>query len=67
MPKVGVLTAGGLAPCLSSALGYLIELYTVGVGAPPLCRAMANAVPLSAFHSAPPPPAPFDAVTTHRD
>lgn len=29
MPKVGVLTAGGLAPCLSSALGYLIELYTV--------------------------------------
>jgi pyrophosphate--fructose-6-phosphate 1-phosphotransferase len=28
MPKVGVLTAGGLAPCLSSALGYLIEMYT---------------------------------------
>jgi pyrophosphate--fructose-6-phosphate 1-phosphotransferase len=26
--KVGVLTAGGLAPCLSSALGYLIEMYT---------------------------------------
>eukprot|EP01051_Picozoa_sp_SAG22_P001647 SAG22_NODE_67_length_22882_cov_25.671553_9_plen_131_part_00 len=26
--KVGVLTAGGLAPCLSSALGYLLEMYT---------------------------------------
>ena len=26
--KVGVLTAGGLAPCLSSALGFLIEMYT---------------------------------------
>ena len=24
-PKVGILTAGGLAPCLSSAVGYLIE------------------------------------------
>eukprot|EP01050_Picozoa_sp_SAG11_P026888 SAG11_NODE_6603_length_1280_cov_3.197290_2_plen_74_part_00 len=28
MVKVGILSAGGLAPCLSSALGYLIELYT---------------------------------------
>ena len=28
-PKtVAILTAGGLAPCLSSAVGYLIELYT---------------------------------------
>jgi len=26
--KVGILTAGGLAPCLSSALGGLIERYT---------------------------------------
>lgn len=26
--KVGILTAGGLAPCLSSAIGYLIERYT---------------------------------------
>jgi len=26
--KVGILTAGGLAPCLSSAIGYLIEEYT---------------------------------------
>lgn len=26
--KVGILTAGGLAPCLSSALGYLLEIYT---------------------------------------
>mgnify|MGYP001000907720 CR=1 FL=1 len=25
--KVGVLTAGGLAPCLSAAIGYLIEEY----------------------------------------
>ena len=25
--KVGILTAGGLAPCLSSAVGYLIEKY----------------------------------------
>ena len=27
-PKVGILTAGGLAPCLSSAVGGLIERYT---------------------------------------
>lgn len=27
--KVGILTAGGLAPCLSSAIGALIERYTV--------------------------------------
>lgn len=26
--KVGILTAGGLAPCLSSAIGYLIEEYS---------------------------------------
>jgi len=26
--KVGILTAGGLAPCLSSAIGYLIARYT---------------------------------------
>ncbi len=26
--KVGILTAGGLAPCLSAAIGYLIENYT---------------------------------------
>lgn len=26
--RVGILTAGGLAPCLSSAIGYLIETYT---------------------------------------
>ena len=26
--KVGILTAGGLAPCLSAAIGYLIETYT---------------------------------------
>ena len=26
--KVGILTAGGLAPCLSSAIGYLIDQYT---------------------------------------
>ncbi len=26
--KVGILTAGGLAPCLSSAIGYLIQRYT---------------------------------------
>jgi len=26
--KVGILTAGGLAPCLSSAIGALIERYT---------------------------------------
>ena len=25
---VGILTAGGLAPCLSAAIGYLIETYT---------------------------------------
>ncbi len=28
MKKVGILTAGGLAPCLSSAIGGLIERYT---------------------------------------
>jgi len=28
MKKVGILTAGGLAPCLSSAIGYLIDEYT---------------------------------------
>jgi len=27
-PKVGILTAGGLAPCLASAVGGLIERYT---------------------------------------
>ena len=27
--KVGILTAGGLAPCLSSAIGALIERYSV--------------------------------------
>jgi len=27
-PKVGILTAGGLAPCLSSAIGRLIRQYT---------------------------------------
>src|SRR6187399_2534646 len=27
-PKVAILTAGGLAPCLSSAVGGLIERYT---------------------------------------
>ncbi|MES1919799.1 hypothetical protein MHBO_001563 [Bonamia ostreae] len=26
--KVAILTSGGLAPCLSSAVGYLIEFYT---------------------------------------
>jgi pyrophosphate--fructose-6-phosphate 1-phosphotransferase len=26
--KVGILTAGGLAPCLSSAIGGLIERYS---------------------------------------
>lgn len=26
-PKVAILTAGGLAPCLSSAVGGLIERY----------------------------------------
>lgn len=26
--KVGILTAGGLAPCLSAAVGYLIQKYT---------------------------------------
>ncbi len=26
--KVGILTAGGLAPCLSSAIGYLIDEYS---------------------------------------
>ena len=26
--KVGILTAGGLAPCLSSTIGFLIERYT---------------------------------------
>ena len=26
--KVGILTAGGLAPCLSSGIGALIERYT---------------------------------------
>jgi pyrophosphate--fructose-6-phosphate 1-phosphotransferase len=26
--KVGILTAGGLAPCLNSAIGYLIDQYT---------------------------------------
>jgi diphosphate-dependent phosphofructokinase len=26
--KVGILTAGGLAPCLSAAIGYLIDAYT---------------------------------------
>ena len=26
--KVGVLTAGGLAPCLSSAIGYLVDEYS---------------------------------------
>lgn len=26
--KIGILTAGGLAPCLSSAVGGLIEGYT---------------------------------------
>lgn len=26
--KVGILTAGGLAPCLSAAIGYLIETYS---------------------------------------
>ncbi len=26
--RVGILTAGGLAPCLSSAIGYLIDEYT---------------------------------------
>jgi len=24
-PKVAILTAGGLAPCLSAAVGYLID------------------------------------------
>mmetsp|Transcript_22543 Transcript_22543/g.51744 ORF Transcript_22543/g.51744 Transcript_22543/m.51744 type:complete len:464 (-) Transcript_22543:191-1582(-) len=27
--KVAILTAGGLAPCLSSAIGYLVEQYTL--------------------------------------
>jgi pyrophosphate--fructose-6-phosphate 1-phosphotransferase len=26
--KIGILTAGGLAPCLSASIGYLIETYT---------------------------------------
>lgn len=26
--KVGILTAGGLAPCLSSAIGFLVETYS---------------------------------------
>jgi pyrophosphate--fructose-6-phosphate 1-phosphotransferase len=26
--KVAILTAGGLAPCLSSAIGSLLERYT---------------------------------------
>ena len=26
--KVGILTAGGLAPCLSSAIGFLIDEYS---------------------------------------
>jgi pyrophosphate--fructose-6-phosphate 1-phosphotransferase len=26
--RVGILTAGGIAPCLSAAIGYLIEAYT---------------------------------------
>ena len=26
--KVGILTAGGLAPCLSASIGYLIKAYT---------------------------------------
>ena len=26
--KVGILTAGGLAPCLSASIGYLIDTYT---------------------------------------
>jgi pyrophosphate--fructose-6-phosphate 1-phosphotransferase len=26
--KIGILTAGGLAPCLSASIGYLIEAYT---------------------------------------
>ncbi len=26
--KVGILTAGGLAPCLSASIGYLIDAYT---------------------------------------
>lgn len=28
LKKVGILTAGGLAPCLSASIGYLIEAYT---------------------------------------
>ena len=28
LKKVGILTAGGLAPCLSASIGYLIESYT---------------------------------------
>ena len=28
LKKVGILTAGGLAPCLSAAIGYLIDTYT---------------------------------------
>jgi pyrophosphate--fructose-6-phosphate 1-phosphotransferase len=28
LKKVGILTAGGLAPCLSASIGYLIENYT---------------------------------------
>ncbi|MBL8906053.1 MAG: pyrophosphate--fructose-6-phosphate 1-phosphotransferase, partial [Rhizobiales bacterium] len=27
-PKIAMLTAGGLAPCLSSAVGGLIQRYT---------------------------------------
>ena len=27
-PKVGILTAGGLAPCLSASIGFLIKKYT---------------------------------------
>ena len=26
--KIALLTAGGLAPCLSAAVGYLIDMYT---------------------------------------
>lgn len=28
LKKVGILTAGGLAPCLSASIGYLIDSYT---------------------------------------
>ena len=30
--KVAFLTAGGLAPCLSSSIGYLIDEYTATWG-----------------------------------